>query len=794
MAAALASVLPLLTLSPNAPLDRTDYCAIKALALSYAAQRMPSRNLSLVYDALQLGLPPCSIPPPSPFAPAMRLREANFGDALHVDCRNGADDHNGTIDFPLRTLEAALARRRRSGAQDIVVRGQCHVSSTLELDSRDDGIIVRGHAGEDAQISGGVSLDGLQWRAWRGQVMVATVPDTLDVGNLSELYVDGRRAIRARWPNANCETQGLYTPAHTGYASAAAVAFGRPLSQSCHDNVSCPLSVPNFVYGTYHAASEAGAGFVPSFVPFWCGKWAGTSGVVLNDTSALAAAGAHVQDWDVADGRAELHMTKGETDIWGNVQWSIESVDRSGNSTAALRFSKGGYQFPAGIFKPGFWFVDNVLAELDAELEYFWEPSTRRLFFRPNASWAEDWPSHHTLVGSRLATIVRATGARVAFANLTFAHTERSYLADYEIPSGGGYSLHRGAMVELRDAPPGTAVEGCLFDGVGGNGLLVEGNSTGVRVAGNEFRWIGDTAIVILGEAHGCDARGSKGRIPNATVIEANLIHDVGIYGLQGCGVFQALAMHSTIVGNIIFNGPRAGVLWNDGLGGGNRLESNLMFNLCRESTDHGPFNSWDRIPYETTDVTTGEPRLGPALNRIKSNLIICNYECTWPIDHDDGSNTYEDSYNVLVYGGAKNYLGHSKRSHHNLYVYPDAKPIEGAGPGLTGFQACAQSDGNKKGSSGWGEVFDHNRCVLYNDSASIYHWGSCDPAALNDTTDTTHDNSFFGSNLRVTCGAANWSLDEWQRRGRDERSVAAPTPPLATLLGWARAMLNLTQ
>ena len=42
--------------------------------------------------------------------------------------------------------------------------------------------------------------------------------------------------------------------------------------------------------------------------------------------------------------------------------------------------------------------------------------------------------------------------------------------------------------------------------------------------------------------------------------------------------------------------------------------------------------------------------------------------------------------------------------------------------------------------------------------------------------------------------GPLDSPLDEWQRRGRDERSVAAPTPPLATLLGWARAMLNLTQ
>ena len=57
------------------------------------------------------------------------------------------------------------------------------------------------------------------------------------------------------------------------------------------------------------------------------------------------------------------------------------------------------------------------------------------------------------------------------------------------------------------------------------------------------------------------------------------------MWGKQGCGVFQALTMGTNISHTVIFNGPRAGVLWNDGMGGANNLEHSLMFNLVRETT-----------------------------------------------------------------------------------------------------------------------------------------------------------------------------------------------------------------
>ena len=49
-----------------------------------------------------------------------------------------------------------------------------------------------------------------------------------------------------------------------------------------------------------------------------------------------------------------------------------------------------------------------------------------------------------------------------------------------------------------------------------------------------------------------------------------------------------------------MYNGPRAAINFNDGLGGGSVVEKNLLFKMVRETNDHGPFNSWcvNIVPY----------------------------------------------------------------------------------------------------------------------------------------------------------------------------------------------------
>ena len=86
----------------------------------------------------------------------------------------------------------------------------------------------------------------------------------------------------------------------------------------------------------------------------------------------------------------------------------------------------------------------------------------------------------------------------------------------------------------------------------------------------------------------GTTCNGSSGTQPRGSVISNNVFHELGLYGKQGTGIFQALSMESVVSRNVIFNGPRSGILFNDGMGGGHRVEHNVMFNLCRETTDHG--------------------------------------------------------------------------------------------------------------------------------------------------------------------------------------------------------------
>ena len=43
--------------------------------------------------------------------------------------------------------------------------------------------------------------------------------------------------------------------------------------------------------------------------------------------------------------------------------------------------------------------------------------------------------------------------------------------------------------------------------------------------------------------------------------------------------------------GNVIYKGPRAGICFNDGYGGGDLIQFNIVFNMVRETGDHGSFN-----------------------------------------------------------------------------------------------------------------------------------------------------------------------------------------------------------
>jgi len=308
-----------------------------------------------------------------------------------------------------------------------------------------------------------------------------------------------------------------------------------------------------------------------------------------------------------------------------------------------------------------------------------------------------------------------------------------------------------------------------------------------------------------MGQTDGIDGV-SNIQQPNMTSVTRNLFHETGIYIKQSAPMVQFLSRSSRFIGNIVFNAPRAGLNINDGFSGDTTVAGNAFFNTVRETSDHGPFNSWNRIPY----LTGNPPSLIPLTNHIHHNLFFNSYSSVWPIDHDDGSAYYEDSFNVLVYGGYKNYLGHSKIAHDHLYIYPDGQRFDEYGTGITtppraaGKKVeawgtnCGQWFAPGHNDSGWGEEFYNSICFMQA-SGNVYELDSCNTSDLKDMVPTSSNNTFYvpsGQSMYVTCTVNGQSrqltLSQWQATGYDTGSQAKVLPALSVILPVARAMLGL--
>ena len=57
----------------------------------------------------------------------------------------------------------------------------------------------------------------------------------------------------------------------------------------------------------------------------------------------------------------------------------------------------------------------------------------------------------------------------------------------------------------------------------------------------------------------------TDGEHPEGTTVQSSVFREIGVYGKQVSAFASALAFRTTINGSIFFNGPRAGINWNDG-------------------------------------------------------------------------------------------------------------------------------------------------------------------------------------------------------------------------------------
>ena len=365
----------------------------------------------VVDSGLELGAM-CGEPAPHPRdgpSPLARGRHVLGSNAVEIIVDVGGSDTagDGSADAPLASVAAALRlSRSRAPAPGACKRtialksGTHYLNETMRLGPADSGLCLVGVDGEHATLSGGVELT-LTWSKLSGGVYVADLP--AGSPEFDQLFVEGRREIRSRYPNGDPETTGLHT-VDTGYISEGSWSSKRvptPTKQQSIVALTSPKSMRD----------------APSFPSFSMGfdglceryaknrsKWGGTPRPTEVSCSDKSMTGANYSQlckhFSWADPTTGVvHAFHGGH--WGGWMFKVEGLEAQ---TIQLD-PWGGQQEARGNTKGAEWYVENIREELDSPREWFADFKAKKLFYYPNATLP---PA--TVVVPRLATLISIDG------------------------------------------------------------------------------------------------------------------------------------------------------------------------------------------------------------------------------------------------------------------------------------------------------------------------------------------------------------------------------------------------
>ena len=599
------------------------------------------------------------------------------------------------------------------------------------------------------------------------------VADLASIAAVPGLRLNGHRAIRARYPNADPEL---------GFGSEMkAAAWNAPVIPQKPDKDFQPEKPFRNTSNSFQYYTLGIGGPCKNFDPpagYWCssnveGGGANTytipSGMVANLTNMpyKNATGAIIQAWRPGH--------------WASWMFEVGDYDRE---TGNFTFSKGGFQGARGRAEGDEYYIENVFEELDYPGEYYYDEVNRKLYLFYNGTGMP--PTDIQFAVTNVKTLVRIMGTQqkpvvdLTMRGIGFRDTAYTYMDPHGMPSGGDWALERMGAVFVEGTMNFT-VDSCLFERLDGNAIMLSGYNRYATVQKSDFSWLGSTAIASWGYTNGSDIvgmgpDGTEGNQPRFNQILYNFVRELGIWEKQSSFYFQAKSCQNLLKGNIFFNGPRAGINFNDGFGGGSNVTENLLFNTCRESSDHGPFNSWDRQVYVTKVADGKTPSPIKQYDYINYNFVVANYGSLFGIDNDDGSAYYETHHNFISYGereALKNdFGGHDNHHHHNIDAY---LPL--------GFGICPQRAGHE-------DFFYNNSVILLKDGDYGRSGAMCGgPGTAGKPV--LHDNRIYTPNGNVT--ECKMPLKKWQAQSKenDPGTTAAVWPNDDELIGWARQLLG---
>ncbi|CAF3852495.1 unnamed protein product [Rotaria sp. Silwood1] len=478
--------------------------------------------------------------------------------------------------------------------------------------------------------------------------MKAQIPSSVKLEQFNELYIDG---LYAKDPGFSFDAHNWLPPI---------------FNESVEIHVEEPYK-NSTLFTNYQLGLGGGASVFNPSTNFWstASPPQGNNYVVPRGLIVNNGALPHIVNWSKPTTGLVHAFHSGYWDSW---MFEIASINSTQNTTI---FSRGDFQEVRGSGNGGAFYVANIFEELDLSNEWFLDKDIRTLYFMQNESMPQ------IFLASQIPCLICISGNsiqdsihNVLIQGLTLTQTSNIYMRDYMVPGGDDWTVHRGGNIYLTNTRNITITRN-LFMEPGSNGVALIDYNDAISITLNEFVWLANSAIILVGSTNGIDGF-SMASQPANTLIQSNLIHETGIYVKQSSPILISVSRSVSVIGNLMFNIPRAAINVNDGFYGINTLSWNIIFNTVRETSDHRLINTWDRQPFLSDAVQRGLPSLWRHKSYIHHNTLFNNYNSSYPIDHDDGSCFYENSYNFQVYGGKKNYLGHSKLNQHEIYVYPD--------------------------------------------------------------------------------------------------------------------------
>jgi hypothetical protein len=411
---------------------------------------------------------------------------------------------------------------------------------------------------------------------------------------------------------------------------------------------------------------------------------------ILGGTAADAVSKERSTGWKAPEGGYVHALHRSE---WGDFHYLI-----SGKNDNGELILEGGWQNNRRMgMHPKYRYVENIFEELDTANEWFYNKTTKYLYYFPPVGQDIETAKFET---PQIAHLFEFRGSEtnpvrnIIITGLTLTQTLRTFMQNKEPLLRSDWTIYRGGAVIFEGAV-NCKLKNCSLVNLGGNAIFFNNFNRYCEVSGCQISEIGASAICFVGDPNAVRSPVFEYSefVPFAQIdtvpgpktnnysagckVYDNLMFNLGLTEKQSAGVELSMCQSILVSHNTIYDVPRAGINISEGTWGGHIIEYNDVFNTVKETGDHGSFNSWGRDRYWHPDKrildTIVENHFNYTMLDVVKTIIIRNnrMRCDhgWDIDLDDGSSNYLIYNNLCLNGGIKLREGVNRVVENNIMI-----------------------------------------------------------------------------------------------------------------------------